>query len=243
MLNGKKIDIKLGGDYDPIPNDKYTVQIADVALKTQFNKWKGEDQELLNYQFTVLDENPMPTEGEDTRGRFLWHRMSQSLSSKSWLLKLVKATYGRDLTREELEAFAADPECIIGRQVNVMVEQNPSNDGSIIYNNIISYSKCMKELEPWMEVQSKKTIEKESSPLGGKANEILNPKGGLSFEDAFTEKKEEVGDLDNPTPSKKTKTGDKKLDKILDSKFEEEVDEEAELEAKLKAIKAKKAKK
>jgi len=253
MLDGKKTNISVGGDYDPIPSDKYTVQIADVNLVTQFNKWKGEDQELLNYQYTVLDEKPMPESDESTRGRLLWHRMSQSLSSKSWLFKMVRAVYGRDLTREELEAFAEDPECIIGRQVDVMVEQNPSNDGATIYNNIISYSKCVKKLEPYMEVQATKTLEKETSPLGKNVdldNALPVPEGTLDFEDAFSEKEE--GDLDNPTPTKakvkpKSDTGDKELDEILDSDPEEDLEDDedvavAEAELKLKKAKAKAAK-
>lgn len=157
MLEGKKYNIKVGGDYDPIPADKYTVQIEDITLVTQFNKWKGEDQELLNYQYVVLDDKATE-DGGTTRGRYLWHRMSQSLSSKSWLMKFVKAVYGRDLTREELESF--DPEAVMGKQVDVMVEVNPSKDGSAVYNNIISYSKNLKALKD-IESDKKQSKKKE----------------------------------------------------------------------------------
>ena len=228
MLNGKETDIKVGGDYDPIPSDKYTVQVVDVNLVTQFNKWKGEDQELLNYQFAILDDKPMPDSEETTRSRLLWHRMSQALSSKSWLLKMVKAVYGRDLTKEELEAFASDPESIIGKQVDVMVEQNPSNDGSVIYNNIISYSKCVKQLDPYMDTPAATTKTKKSSPAIEKVETpSLTPEGGMDFEDAFPAAKPE-----------KSNTGDVDLDKILDSDVD--TDEVIELEAKLKAARAKK---
>ena len=60
MLNGAKVTIKAGGSFDPVPADKYTLQILDVSLVTQFNKFKGEEQEMLNYQFGILDDKEMP---------------------------------------------------------------------------------------------------------------------------------------------------------------------------------------
>ena len=163
MLNSK-IKVKVGGSYDPIPADKYTVQIYDIESVTQFNSFKGEDTEMLKYQFVVLDEKDIPDSEEGTRGRYLWSRVNPVLSGKSNLMKLVKAVYGRDLTREEMQEF--DPEAIVGRQIDVMVEQNPSKDNTTIYNNIISYSKNVKELEAWMEVAAgNKMVEKESETV------------------------------------------------------------------------------
>jgi hypothetical protein len=171
MLEGKKVDVRLGGDFDPIPMDKYTVQITDVNLKPRFNRWKGEEEEILNYQFTVLDEKPMTEDGGTTKYRLLWHGMSPSLSAKSWLLKLARAVYGRELTKAEMENF--DPEAIVGKQVDVMVEQNPSKDGTAIFNNIVSYSKTLKLLEPYFERHyahgDKKEKEKSTKPASSKS--------------------------------------------------------------------------
>ncbi len=199
MLDGKKANIKIGGDFDPIPMDKYTVQIADVNLVTQFNKFKGEEVEMLNYQYIILDEKPMPDSEETTRGRFLWHRLGQSLGSRSWLLKLAKAVEGRDLTRDEMEKF--DPEALVGRQVDVMVEQNPSKDGTAIYNNVVAYSKTLKVLEKVDFSAPKPEIEKESKPVAPTAEGMVNV-GEVSAEEAFGEKayqatmaKEEEGDV------------------------------------------------
>lgn len=144
MLEGKKVNIKVGGDFSPVPMDKYTIQIIDVNLVTSFNQFKGEEQEVLNYQFSILDDKPMDGE-KSTRGRYLWKRCSQSLNEKSWLFKLVKAAYGRDLTTDELTNF--DPESIVGKQVDCMVNQTPSKDNSTIYNNIVSFGKTVKLLE------------------------------------------------------------------------------------------------
>jgi hypothetical protein len=165
MLDGKKIEIKVGGGFAPLAMDKYTLEIVDVSLVTQFNKFKGEEQEMLNYQFQVLDNKQVPdTEpAESTRGRFLWKRCSASLNQKSWLGKLATAAYGRDLTKEEMDTF--DPESLIGKQVDVMLDQKPSQDGTMIYNNILSFSKCAKKLTPTNYDPQANKIEKTSTPI------------------------------------------------------------------------------
>jgi len=230
MLGDKETNIKIGGDFDPIPMDKYTVQIADVNLKTQFNKFKGVDQELLVYQYVILDEKAMPEGDETTRGRLLWHRMTQNLSSKSWLMKLARAVYGRDLTREELEAF--DPEALIGKQIDVMVEQKPSTDGSTIYNNVVSYSKVVTPLEPWaIDNTASVTVERESTPATLPTpieKTVKLPDLDSDFEDAFAK----------PKVTKKVKVKEEDEDEEVDD------DEIAKIEADLKKAKAKaKAKK
>lgn len=204
MLGGRKIDIKVGGDFDPVPMDKYTVLIADVDLIIQFNKWKGVEVELLKYQFIILDDKETE-DGSSTRGRYLWHRMSPSLSPKSWLLKFAKATYGRELTKEEMEEF--DPEELVGKQVDVMVE-NSENEGQV-YNNIVSYSKTVKKLEPVsvkQEVSKTAPVQRVSSSVIKKAEEVLD--GGLGLE----EEDEELKALEEAAARKRaelTKSGKK----------------------------------
>jgi hypothetical protein len=85
-------------------------------------------------------------EGEETtRGRLLWARYTPSLGARSNLGKLVVAVFGRELTKDEMEAF--DPESLIGHQVDAMVEQQPSKDGTQVFNNILSVSKNLKALK------------------------------------------------------------------------------------------------
>ena len=120
MLNGAKVKISIGeGNFTVIPSDKYTVQITDVNLKTQFNAFKQEEQEILLYEFSVLDNKTMEVDGEDgkkeiesLRGRKLWKRTSLSLNSKSWLYKLASAVLG-ELTKDQKESF--NPEEIIDK--------------------------------------------------------------------------------------------------------------------------------
>jgi hypothetical protein len=165
MLDGKKVTIKVGGGFAPLAMDKYTLEIVDVSVVSQFNKFKGEEQEMLNYQFQVLDNKEVPETDpvESTRGRFLWKRCSMTINQKSWLGKLVTAAYGRDLTKEEMESF--DPEFIIGKQVDCMLDQKPSTDGTMVYNNILSFSKCGKKLTPTNYDPQATKIEKTSAPI------------------------------------------------------------------------------
>lgn len=216
MLEGKKVNIKLGGDFEPVPMDKYTVQISDVTLVTQFNSFKGVEEEMLNYQFTILDDKPMPEGEETTRGRLLWQRCSLSMGSKSKLGKLAKAALGKDMTKEEMEAF--DPESLVGLQVDVMVNQNPSKDGTKVYNNIVEVSKNIKPL-PVVEAQTVKG----SQPVQKKTVPVVAP-------DA-TDPDEFIGGLE-----KEAKVAKSKAAAPAEVAPADEVDEEAEAaEAELKA--------
>ena len=158
----KKMTVKVGGNYEPIPMGVYTVQIVDVNLINQMNPFKGITEDKLNYQMAVLDDLKME-DGSSTRNRYLWIRCSMVLSQKSWLLKLAKAVLGRELTKDEMDNF--DPEALVGKQVMAMVEQKPSKDGTAIFNNILSFNHCAKELEK-VEFEAKPSvIEKSSTPI------------------------------------------------------------------------------
>jgi len=170
MLNGKKVEIKTNEGFAILPSDKYTVQIVDVNLVTQL-KYRSatEEEDVLNYKFQILDENPMPkVEGEDdttTRGRFVWKRCRLALNSISHLGKLAAAVEGHILTKDEIGKF--DPESIVGKQLDVMVNQKPSKkDPEIVYNNIIEFMKTLKELEPLpIEDRDTETIEKSTKTV------------------------------------------------------------------------------
>lgn len=172
MLNGQKIQISMSEGFEVLPADKYTVLITNVNLVTR-NKFQSiETEEVLNYEFTVLDNKEFPLkEGEkmpqSTRGRKLWKYCRTSFNEKSWLAKLVKAAMGRELTDEEKENFNADD--LVGIQVDVMCEQKDSQDGTKTYNNILSFSKCNKQLEVGdIKLGDPEVVEKESSPITDK---------------------------------------------------------------------------
>jgi hypothetical protein len=146
LLNGIDAGVKTGGDFSPIPMDKYTLQLMSITPVQQFNKFKNEDQAMLNFQFVVLDGKEME-DGAKTRGKYLWKRCSLSYNSKSWLFKILAGMLGREMTKEEQDKY--DLSALVGMQVSAMVDQKPSADGQAIYNNILTFSKVTKKLPSW----------------------------------------------------------------------------------------------
>lgn len=174
MLNGQTVNIKKGGDFEAIPADQYTVILSDVNLIEQTKFQSIEVEQVLNYEMIILDNKFLPEKPGDKvdhpiMGRKLWKRCRQSLNEKSWLGKLVKAVYGRDLTGAEEAEFMANPEIIVGKQVCVLVELVEKGDKT--YNNIISFAKCAKELKVEDFVQSK---------IGGKNDTPVFEKSSVS---------------------------------------------------------------
>lgn len=163
--------------FDPLPDDKYTVQIVDVNAVEAPNSFKGGAMETkLNYQMVIVDEKKEDKPGHSLYGRYLWKRTSLSMHEKSWLRKIAKGVYGRDLTTDEMKNF--DPESLVGKNVDVFTEQSPSKDGTKIFSNIISFTKaspkgCIgNDLKPFnfeeakaKSAERKAGIEKSSTPL------------------------------------------------------------------------------
>ena len=167
MLNGIKVEIKKS-EFEVLPMDRYTCLITDVNLIQQQKFQSTENEDVLNYQFQVLDDKNMQNAlGEDVtvRGRLIWHRCRLAFNERSWLCKLSKAVIGRDLTREEINTL--DPESLVGKQVDLMLEQNPSKDGQRMFNKVVVFSKNTKPLKP-LEGQTvtrgAQVIEKKTAP-------------------------------------------------------------------------------
>ena len=178
MLNGTKVEISVNEGFEILPADKYTCLITNVNFIEQQKYQSIEKEEVLNYEFTLLDNKEFPLkEGQKmpdmVRGRKLWKRCRPAINSKSWLGKLVKAAYGRKLTDDEKKSF--DPESIVNMQVDLMCEQKDSVDGSKTYNNILSFAKCKKELDPTGIKIGDEVIEKKSKSVSKVAPKDEDP--------------------------------------------------------------------
>lgn len=139
--------------FRPVPADKYQVQITDVTLVRDMNQFKGEEEDRLNFEFTILDKNNYDYVDEDnnkvvesTRGRRLWKRISPVLSAggknskASWFYKLLCAVNRKDIPAENLAEIS--PASLIGQQVIAWVEVAKE------YNNILNFSAATEDLEP-----------------------------------------------------------------------------------------------
>lgn len=172
------IEIKIGGSgkkFQPIPADKYTVQISDVnPEESSFNP----GEQVLNFEFVILDNKNFPVKNEETgrdepeaiRGRRLWKRMRPSISSgrsgrASWLYKLLNAVEKEVVPVEKYQEINTMDlvNSLIGQQVSVMVNQVPGKDGNI-YNNILDFAIPEKELDPF-ETSNKEQVTESEMPF------------------------------------------------------------------------------
>lgn len=142
---GRKVTFSAGNDFTPLEMGVYQTQITDVNLKTQPKFHSTETEEVIEYEFSVLTDQKL-SDGTSSKGRLLWHKCRTSLNPKSWLAKLAVAVMGREMTDDEKENF--DQDSLVGKQVNCMVTQNPSKDGTRIWNNILAFSKVTEPMAP-----------------------------------------------------------------------------------------------
>jgi len=227
----RKVKIKTGS-FDPVPADKYTVQILNVDLVTR--SFKGVESEKLNYQYVILDDKPMPEDSdrESTRGKYIWHAVSETFGERAWLTKLINATLGKSCSKDDLKAAGLltkddefDANCLVGKQVDVMLDQTEKDN--VTYNNVVNYSKTLKPLKNFTEDSGGEQVEVESAskPAVAKQAEVPNLNPAL---DSF------LDDLDSEK--------EKEIEETEEEVVEEEDESLEELEAKLKLAKAKKAK-
>src|SRR3990167_7047565 len=123
-----KYTMNSGKNFEPLPEDKYQVEIYAVEpfMGTKFNS--AEEEERLKFTLVILDEDKkMLEEGVEVpiRGRRLWSRTSTEFSppgskKPTNLTKLVAAVIGHEATQEEADAF--DEAALIGNQLCVMVD-------------------------------------------------------------------------------------------------------------------------
>src|SRR5207247_3318646 len=103
----------------------YQVEISDITDKIK-KGYKGEDEQGLDFQFTILDE--------PHRGRRLWKWIRPvvvpSLSMPSWLYVILEKTYNQPTAQEAAEnPDLVDLHGLIGKQLRVVVNQKHGSDG------------------------------------------------------------------------------------------------------------------
>lgn len=145
-----KIEKKERQAFDPVPDDKYTVELLEVKSEkratydTRF--MPPEQQELepvLNFQFTILDAGTL-------RGRNLWANFVPAYlyigkKGKNTLYQIIEALTGKEVS-PELEASLdfATIKTLVGTQINVFT--STTIKGEKKYNNIIKFMPCANKL-------------------------------------------------------------------------------------------------
>lgn len=199
------VDPKKISKFHPVPDNKYHVQITDVNEEERLNNFSGEKEKIYNFEFTILDNNNFEYTDQDgekqietTRGRRLWRKIPKRLTSSSrfrasLLYEVLTAVEGKQLAQEELKPL--NPNTLIGQQLAVFVSVNGE------YNNIESFMKTDKELEPVPTVFERQQQQAEETSTGKveskdpdwidnkQSNEESDPKKGEGFIEGLNEDK------------------------------------------------------
>lgn len=164
-----------GKKYSPIPADKYQVMVFDVNPIKEMNFQGTEEVDKLEFQFTILEDKKFTEESDEgdkqefsTRGRRLWRKIPRSFSpggkfKASLFYELMCAIEGKDLAKEDLVKI--QPNTLIGQQLCVFVSINKE------WNNIDSFLKKGKDLEPLPTILESQEKEKEENKIGEEVSE------------------------------------------------------------------------
>jgi hypothetical protein len=131
------IKSKSNGNYTPCPEYNGVARIVDATeLKTYTGKFGTKE----GFRF-ILEIN-------EKMGNGKYHTVSTkpftlSLHEKSSLRKFIEKVNGRPLTQSEIES-GIDTDSLIGRSVNIVVEQNKTEDGNV-FSNITYYGKSKED--------------------------------------------------------------------------------------------------
>lgn len=148
-----QLPTKKRGNFSPLPQGAYNVEITDIELKENQPVWNkpNETADKFNFEFTVLDDKKMEVRDDagqisigTTKGRKLWKLISTTMNAgwdkgqPSWLYRIFCAAYNVYLDNKETGSIG--PKAInglVGHKLTVIVKQKPDKkDPSIIYNNI-----------------------------------------------------------------------------------------------------------
>ena len=145
-----KIEKREKQAFDPIPDDKYCVELLDVKTDrrpTYDTRLLPSDQQeletVLNFQFTILDAGEL-------RGRNLWANFVPAYlyigkKGKNTLYQIIEALIGKELSQEtEATLDFAKIKTLISNQVNVFTSVVSKGDKN--YNNIIKFMTCIARL-------------------------------------------------------------------------------------------------
>jgi len=144
--------------YPNLPENVYPVEILDINVEktaTFETKMLSDDKKVyentLNFQFTILegrDEAQEKEEHKELRGRNIWKNFIKTSlflgkNGKNVLWKIIEATIGRELTKEEEMTFDSSKlNGLIGQQLKVFIENKVNkNDSTKVYDNPIKFMK------------------------------------------------------------------------------------------------------
>ena len=112
---------------------RYTLTLSEI-VETVGKKYQSEEEEVrLKWKFQTAEERNSDGEAYTV---FYFTKCVYTTHEKNKLGKVIKGLYGRALTIEEFNKIDSDE--LIGKKVDVLVENNERPDGRI-FTNITSF--------------------------------------------------------------------------------------------------------
>lgn len=116
LQSGYKFDVREKKSFPPLPEDMYQVELFDIDMESVPDKNNpGQMQQVLKFQFVVLDDGEFEAEGQKlkVRGRSIWRNFVPTYlwkkgNEKNALYQITKAIIMRDLTEAEIGNFTSD---------------------------------------------------------------------------------------------------------------------------------------
>jgi len=150
---------KEGGNYEPLPEDMYQVELLDITLqeKPSYND-KTKLEKVMSFQFVVLD-------GE-LRGRSIWRNFVPTFlyigkNGKNVLYQITESIIKRPLTIEEESTFGSDViNRLVGYQCRIVVKNKNSKEGKV-FSNIDSFLPAKEKLQSLTDEEKEKATVKE----------------------------------------------------------------------------------
>jgi hypothetical protein len=160
-----KLTERKSGNFTPHPETDGTVRavIVDVTPTKVVQSQYGEREVFrLVYETEVMDE-------ANNRRFCVWSRgYTPSINEKANFRKDLKRILGRDLTPSEREGF--DPECLLGKPVQLIVQHEQSQTGDIFATiSFIGPDKGSNPLKPSGTFVRAKDREQKDAPAGESA--------------------------------------------------------------------------
>ena len=178
-----RIEKKEAVSYPPIPENVYQCEVLDITMKESLNYKKTAKENVLDFQFTLLNgkDKSLISDANPTgslRGRNLWRNFVPTFlyigkNGKNVLYQIVEAIDGEEMSPEReatLDSQAINT--LIGKQCRVVVKNKV--DGEKIYSNIANFLPIENELPKLTPEEKDKAVVK-NKPEKEEKNEVVYP--------------------------------------------------------------------
>ena len=139
--------------YDPLPVDKYQVELLDISVKDATGRFAKPGEKNFVFQFVLLDGKD--EEGKELRAiRSVWAnfvptKLQINPRAKKWpgkneLYRIVEALNGEEFVAEQITG--KELKGLIGKQCIIFTQNSEPNVDGKVFTNVANYKMISEEL-------------------------------------------------------------------------------------------------